>query len=145
MMAAVMTRRKLMDEIIEYLTSVPAWYLATCEGDQPRVRPFSFVMREDDKLWFCTAMNKDVYHQLVDNPKFELSAWKPGFGWVILTGKASMVDTAGDEVRKAGYEHMTALGETYEDCDDPRLTFFSLVEGTAKIADIDGSEREVVL
>ena len=52
-----------MDELIDYLTSVPAWYLATCEGDQPHVRPFSFVMREDDKLWFCTATNKDVYEQ----------------------------------------------------------------------------------
>lgn len=39
-----------MDDIIEYLTAVPAWYLATCEGDQPRVRPFSFVMREGDTL-----------------------------------------------------------------------------------------------
>lgn len=47
-----------MDDIIEYLTEVPAWYLATCEGDQPRVRPFSFVMREGDTLWFCTATNK---------------------------------------------------------------------------------------
>ena len=53
-----------MDDIIEYLTAVPAWYLATCEGDQPRVRPFSFVMREGDTLWFCTSTNKDVYHQL---------------------------------------------------------------------------------
>lgn len=137
--------RHAMDELIEYLTSVPAWYMATCEGDQPHVRPFSFAMREGDTLWFCTATNKDVYKQLVENPKFELSAWKPGHGWVILTGKASMVDTAGDEIRKAGYEHMTALGETYEDCDDPRLTFFSLAEGTAKIADIDGSEREIKL
>lgn len=110
----------LMDELIEYLTSVPAWYLATCEGDQPHVRPFSFVMREGEKLWFCTATNKDVYEQLVANPRFELSAWKPGRGWVILTGVASMVDTAGDDVRRAGYEHMTALGETYEDFDDPR-------------------------
>lgn len=41
-----------MDELIEYLTSVPAWYLATCEGDQPHVRPFSFAMREGDTLWY---------------------------------------------------------------------------------------------
>ena len=122
-----------MDDIIEYLTAVPAWYLATCEGDQPRVRPFSFVMREGDTLWFCTATNKDVYHQLQQNPKFELSAWKPGRGWIIVTGVADLNDTAGDEVRKAGYEHMTALGETYEDWGDPRLTFFSLKEGIAKI------------
>lgn len=134
-----------MDELIDYLTSVPAWYLATCEGDQPHVRPFSFAMREGDTLWFCTATNKDVYHQLCANPKFELSAWKPGFGWVILTGIASMEDTAGAEVRQAGYDHMSNLGEVYDSPDDPRLTFFSLASGTAKLADIDGSEREIEL
>ena len=48
--------------------------------------------------------------------------------WIIVTGVADLNDTAGDEVRKAGYEHMTALGETYEDWGDPRLTFF-LKEG----------------
>ena len=130
-----------MDEILEYLTSVPAWYLATCEGDQPRVRPFSFAAIDGGKLWFCTATNKDVYHQLKANPKFELSGWKPGFGWIVVTGKASMIDEVNPETRKAGYDHMTALGETYDGPEDPRLTFFSLAEGTAKIADIDGSER----
>lgn len=134
-----------MDEIIEYLANVPAWYLATTEGDQPRVRPFSFVAKDGGKLWFCTATNKDVYHQLKENPKFELSAWKPGRGWIVVTGVAGMEDNAGEETRKAGYEHMTALGETYEGWDDPRLTFFSLEEGTAKIADIDESEREIVI
>lgn len=134
-----------MDELIDYLTSVPAWYLATSEGDQPRVRPFSFAMCEGDTLWFCTATNKDVYQQLQDNPKFELTAWKPGHGWVVLTGVASLVDTAGEDVRRAGYEHMTALGETYEGWDDERLTFFSLASGTAKLADIDGSERKIEL
>ena len=134
-----------MDELIAYLQSAPAWYLATCDGDQPHVRPFSFVMREGDTLWFCTGKNKDVYRELMANPKFEASAWKPGCGWVVLTGVASMKDTAGDEVRKAGFEHMVALGEQHESVDDPNLTFFSLESGIAKIADIDGSERELVL
>lgn len=134
-----------MDEVLEYLTSVNAWYLATCEGNQPHVRPFSFAMRESSTLWFCTATNKDVYHQLQANPKFELTAWKPGRGWIILTGEASLNDTAGEEVRKAGYEHMTALGETYEGWDDPRLTFFSLTHGVAHIDDIDGSSRNIQL
>ncbi len=132
-----------MDEILEYLTSVPAWYLATCEGDQPRVRPFSFAALDGGKLWFCTATNKDVYCQLKENPKFELCGWKPGFGWIVVTGKASMIDEASAQTRQAGYEHMTALGEVYEDPNDARLTFFSLAEGTAKIADIDGSERMI--
>lgn len=134
-----------MDEIIEYLTSVPAWYLATCEGDQPRVRPFSFAMREGDALWFCTSKGKDVHEQLVANPKFELSAWKPGRGWIIVTGVADMQDTAGEAVREAGYRHMVGLGEAHDCADDGRLTFFSLKEGVAKIADIDGSERQIAL
>ena len=57
--------------IIEYLTSVPAWYLATCDGDQPHVRPFSFAAEQDGHIWFCTATTKDVYRELQANPKFD--------------------------------------------------------------------------
>ena len=57
--------------IVDYLTSVPAWYLATCEGDQPHVRPFSFAAVQDGRIWFCTATTKDVYRELELNPKFE--------------------------------------------------------------------------
>ena len=49
-----------MDEVIDYLTNIPAWFFATCEGDQPCVRPFSFAAEDGGKLWFCTATNKDV-------------------------------------------------------------------------------------
>ena len=38
-----------MDEILAYLTHVPAWYLATSEDGQPHVRPFSFAAKEDGK------------------------------------------------------------------------------------------------
>ena len=134
-----------MDEIIDYLTSIPAWYLATCEGDQPRVRPFSFAAIDNGKIWFCTATDKDVYEQLQANPKFELSGWDPGHGWIVVTGKAGMEDGVSEDTRLIGYQHMTGLGETYEGPDDPRLTFFSLEEGQAKIADIDGSERRITI
>lgn len=40
-----------MDEVIDYLTNIPAWFFATCEGDQPRVRPFSFAAEDGGKLW----------------------------------------------------------------------------------------------
>lgn len=131
--------------IVEYLTSVPAWYLATCEGDQPHVRPFSFAAEQDGLIWFCTATTKDVYHELENNPKFELTAWKPGSGWVILRGKADLRDRASEEVRRAGFEHMTALGETYDGAHDERLTFFSVADAQAWICDIDGSWNPVEL
>ncbi len=71
-------KQQALETIVDYLTSIPAWYLATAEGDQPHVRPFSFAAAQDDRIWFCTATTKDVYHELTANPKFELTAWKPG-------------------------------------------------------------------
>ena len=130
-----------MDEVIDYLTNIPAWFFATCEGDQPRVRPFSFAAEDGGKLWFCTATNKDVYVQLEANPKFEASGWHPGQPWIVVTGEADLEDTVSEATRIAGYEHMTGLGETYEGPNDPRLTFFSVKTGIAKIAAIDGSAR----
>lgn len=124
---------------VDYLTSVPAWYLATCEGNQPHVRPFSFAAEQDGRIWFCTATTKDVYRELESNPKFELTAWKPGSGWIILRGKADLRDRANEEVRQAGFEHMTALGESYDSPHDETLTFFSVAEAQAWLCDIDGS------
>lgn len=134
-----------MDEVIDYLTNIPAWFFATCEGDQPRVRPFSFAAKDGGKLWFCTATNKDVYAQLEANPKFEASGWHPGQPWIVVTGEGDLEDTVSEATRIAGYEHMTGLGETYDGPTDPRLTFFSVKNGIAKIADIDGSERIIEL
>lgn len=131
--------------VLDYLTSVPAWYLATCEGDQPHVRPFSFAAIEDGRLWFCTATTKDVYRELQENPKFELTAWRPGHGWIILRGHADLDDKAGDEVRHAGYEHMKALGERHDGPDDPALTFFGMTRARAWICDIDGSWKPLEL
>ncbi|MEG0476644.1 MAG: pyridoxamine 5'-phosphate oxidase family protein, partial [Raoultibacter sp.] len=65
------------ETILSYLTSIPAWYLATSVNDQPHVRPFSFAALQDDTLWFCTATTKDVWEELQINPKFEATAWWP--------------------------------------------------------------------
>ena len=126
---------------------MPAWYLATCEGDQPHVRPFSFAAQQDGRIWFwfCTATTKDVYRELEANPKFELTAWKPGSGWIILRGKADLDDCANDDVRRAGFEHLVALGETYDGPHDKTLTFFSVTEPEAWLCDIDGSWNPIAL
>lgn len=131
------------ETILEYLCSVPAWFLATCEQDQPHVRPFSFAAEQDGKIWFCTATTKDVYHELEVNPKFEVSGWKPGHGWIILRGKAGLNDCVNADVRLEGYKHMSGLGETYAGADDPTLTFFSVEEPEAWICDIDGSWKAI--
>ena len=131
--------QQAIEKILDYLTSIPAWYLATVEDDQPHVRPFSFAAAQDERIWFCTATTKDVYRELERNPKFELTAWKPGSGWIILRGRADLDDRVGDDIRRAGYEHLVGLGECYDGPDDPTLTFFSFTDAEAWVCDIDGS------
>lgn len=121
------------EKILQYLSAVPAWYLATSVNNQPHVRPFSFAAEQDGKIWFCTATTKDVWDELVANPKFEATAWWPGHGWLILRGLAGLEDKVNDDIRYAGFAHLSGLGETYDGPYDPTLTFFSVEEPQAWI------------
>ena len=122
-----------IEKVLQYLTAVPAWYLATCVDDQPHVRPFSFAAEQDGKIWFCTATTKDVWEELCQNPRFEATAWWPGHGWLILRGRAGLDDKVGDDIRYAGFAHLSGLGETYDGPHDPTLTFFSVEKPAAWI------------
>lgn len=119
--------------VLRYLTAVPAWYLATSVDGQPHVRPFSFAAEQDGKVWFVTASFKDVWQELLANPRLEATSWWPGHGWLILRGVAGTAGAASGEMRRAGYEHLTALGERYEGPDDPSLVFFSVEQPRAWI------------
>ena len=76
-----------MDEIVTYLKQCGAFYLATVEGDQPRVRPFGAVCAFEGKLYICTNNQKRVYAQMLSNPKVEISAMAQG-GWLRLEAEA---------------------------------------------------------
>lgn len=137
-------RTAQLERACSYLRRIPAWYLATtdvADGYQPRVRPFSFAMVDDGKLWFCTSRDKDVWAELSANPKFELSGWKPGECWIVLTGEAALEDdaVASDKVRQAGFKHMVGIGEEHESANDGRLAFFSVRNIAARFCDIDGA------
>ncbi len=123
--------------ILQYLSAVPAWYLATSVNDQPHVRPFSFAAEQDGKVWFVTATTKDVWEELESNQRIEATSWWPGHGWLILRGKAGLEDRVNDEIREAGYDHLTKLGEHYDGPNDPTLVFFSVEEPQAWICNHD--------
>lgn len=143
-------RTAQFERACSYLRRIPAWYLATIDvtdRHQPRVRPFSFAMVDDGKLWFCTSRDKDVWAELSANPKFEVSGWKPGECWIVLTGEAALEDDAvvSDRVRQAGFKHMVGIGEDHEGANDGRLAFFSVRNIAARFCDIDGSEERLEL
>ena len=90
-----------MKEAYEFLKNCGIFYIATEEGDQPRVRPFGVVNIFEGKLYIQTGKSKNVSKQIQINPKVEISAFMDGT-WIRLEGtvvrddrieaKASMLD-----------------------------------------------------
>ena len=75
-----------MKEVYDFLKAAGTYYLATVEGDQPRVRPFGTVDIFEDRLYIQTGRSKDVSKQLAANPKAELCAFKDGT-WLRVSGE----------------------------------------------------------
>ena len=74
-----------MEEVCKFLKEAKIYYLATVEGDQPRVRPFGTVNIFEGKLYIQTGKIKPVSKQLAINPKAEICAFKDGV-WLRLSG-----------------------------------------------------------
>lgn len=90
-----------MEEIVDFLKKCGTYYLATVEGDQPRVRPFGTIHIFEGRVYIQTGKSKDVSKQIQANNKVEICGFTEG-KWVRLAGelvrddrveaKASMLD-----------------------------------------------------
>ena len=78
-----------MKEVLQFLRENPTFYIATADGDQPRVRPFGALTDYDGKIYLVTSNTKNVYAQLKKNPKFELTVTSAsGTEWIRIEAKA---------------------------------------------------------
>ena len=75
-----------IEKVCQFLEEAQTYYLATVDGDQPRVRPFGTVLIFDGKLYIQTGKVKDVSRQLAANPKAEICAFKDG-RWLRVAGE----------------------------------------------------------
>ncbi len=76
-----------MHEVYEFLKAAGTYYLATVDGNQPRVRPFGTIDLYDGRLYIQTGKRKPVADQLKANPKIEISAMYAG-RWIRLEAEA---------------------------------------------------------
>ncbi|MBN1569750.1 MAG: pyridoxamine 5'-phosphate oxidase family protein [Acidobacteria bacterium] len=76
-----------MEEIYQFLKKCGTYYIATMDGDQPRVRPFGTVLIFENKLYIQTAKAKNVAKQIMKNPKIEICAFAEG-KWVRVAATA---------------------------------------------------------
>lgn len=76
-----------IEKVCTFLKEAGTYYLATVDGDQPRVRPFGTAHIFEGKLYFQTGLKKDVAKQMAANPKIEICAFTKGV-WVRVAGEA---------------------------------------------------------
>ena len=88
-----------MQEVYDFLKACNTYYLATVEGDQPRVRPFGTVDIFEGKLYIQTGKVKDVSKEMQANPKVEICAFN-GEKWIRVAGEVVRDD------RVEAKEHM---------------------------------------
>ena len=128
-----------MDEVLKFLKENPTYFLATAEGDQPRVRPFGTVDIFDGRLTIQTGRKKDVARQIFQNPKVELCGFHGG-KWLRVAAKAV------EEPRLEAQEHMLDaypnLRNRYAPGDGNNL-IFALTEVTATFSSFTEEPRTV--
>lgn len=117
-----------MSRVNDFLTEAGVFFLATVDGDQPKLRPLGAHMEVDGKLLFGVGDFKQVYRQLTANPKCELVACKPDGHWLRYTGKA-VFET--DEALAAQMIAENGLGAIYNAETGHKLMLFSLTDAVA--------------
>lgn len=130
----------ILQEIKNYLTDCRVFYLATVDGDQARVRPFGVSEIYNGRLYLMTAKSKDVFKQLVANPKFELSATKDnGAEWIRVSGKLVNDD---DVVMKQYILDQNPELKDFYQADDNMAALY-ITEGVARFFSYSDPERRV--
>jgi uncharacterized pyridoxamine 5'-phosphate oxidase family protein len=115
-----------MNKATELLKEAKTFYIATVEGDQPRVRPFGATAEIDGKTYICMNNKKEVFKQILANPKVEICAMIGG-KWFRMTG--TLVRDDRFEARAAFLEQ-TPIPMYKPDDGLYEVFYFSEVHGT---------------
>ena len=111
-----------MERVCKFLKDASVYYLATVEGDQPRVRPFGTAHIFEGKLYIQTGKIKPTSKQLAANPKAEISAFHNGT-WIRIAGELVEDDRA--EARKSMLDAYPQLRNMYhEDDGNTQVLYF---------------------
>lgn len=103
-----------MEKVCQFLKEAGTYYLATLEGDQPRVRPFGTAHIFEGRLYIQTGKAKPVSRQLAANPKCEICAFHGG-RWLRLSGE--LVEDDRVEAKKSMLDDYRNLRNMYDEND----------------------------
>ncbi|MGI5902125.1 MAG: pyridoxamine 5'-phosphate oxidase family protein [Desulfitobacteriia bacterium] len=131
-----------MKEVYNFFKERGIFFVSTVDGDEPKVRPFSFIMIYEDKICFCTSNKKPFYAQLMKNPNIEMCA-STDTDWVRLKGKAVFCTT--EEAQAKALEIAPHLKNLYS-VGDGVFEIFTIEEAVADFCSLgDGQTKTVNL
>ena len=110
-----------MERVCKFLKDAGVYYLATVEGDQPRVRPFGTAHIFEGKLYIQTGKVKPTSHQLAANPKTEICAFTEG-AWIRVA--CELVEDDRFEAKKSMLDAYPNLRGMYNETDGNTQVFF---------------------
>ncbi|MBR1797827.1 MAG: pyridoxamine 5'-phosphate oxidase family protein [Clostridiales bacterium] len=110
-----------MQRVVDFLKDAGTYYLATVDGDQPRVRPFGTAHIFEGRLYIQTGKVKDVSKQLHANPKAEICAFKDG-EWLRVSGE--LIEDDRREARQSMLEAYPSLQSMYSADDGNTEVFY---------------------
>jgi len=117
-----------MERVYDFLKKAGTYYLATVDGDQPRVRPFGTVNVFDGRLYIQTGRKKDVSKQIAANSKVEICAFLDG-KWLRVSGELAEDDRV--EAKKAMLDAYPELRSMYDENDgNTQVFYFKNAEAT---------------
>ena len=128
-----------MQEVYEFLKKCGTYYLATVEGDQPRVRPFGTVDIFEGRLYIQTGKVKDVSKQLQANPKAEICAFADG-KWLRVAGRLVRDDRV--EAKRHMLDSYPSLQATYSAEDDNTEVLY-FTDATATFSSFTEAPRTI--
>ena len=119
-----------VERAAKFLKDAETYYLATADGDQPRVRPFGTAHVYEGRLYIQTGKVKDVSRQILANPKVEICAFN-GNEWIRIAG--SLVEDDRVEARASMLDAYPSLKNMYA-ADDGNTQVFYFKDAVATIS-----------
>ena len=119
----------MMSKVNDFLSEAGVFFLASADGDQPKVRPLGLHVEVDGKVVFGIGEFKDVYKQLAANPKTEIVAAKPDGHWLRYTGR--VVFETDPKYAQAALDAMPDLKNIYNETTGKKMMMFHLEDATA--------------
>ena len=130
-----------MEEVVKFLKECGAYFLATVEGDQPRVRPFGTANIFEGKLYIQTSKTKDCSKQIQQNGKVEICAMNAeGNKWLRVAG--TLVRDDRREPKVDMLEHYPELRSMYS-VEDPNTEVLYFKDATATFYAFGAAPRVV--